>query len=332
MAGKRGMQLARVMRLLRELEKHPRGCHYDELARNFGFSARTTYRDLSALRDAGWPVEKAGRQGFWKIGGGAVPGILFTPAELTALALARQMLTGMPGSPFDAPMRRAFQKIMSACDRDGLKALEASDRRMFAVFRRSRPYTRSEIWFAAILDALNRSRTLRISYYTRERDEESLREVDPYGLVLHEGAFYLVGHCHKRHETRTFLVDRIRSAQPTGAVFAPPADFSAEAHLRNAWGILKGRMLVTVRARFDRTVAPVIREGRWHQSQKLADGPNGSVILSVQVAGWEEIRRWLLGFGGAVEVLEPGELRESVAGEARKMGGIYGRGARRLRG
>lgn len=321
----RSVQLSRIMGLLRELQRHPGGRHYKEIARDLGFSERTAYRDLNALKGAGWPVKPGPRSGFWRLDEASVPGILFSPSELTALALARQMLTGMPGSPFERSMESAFNKIKAACDRDGIRALEASDKRIFASLRRSRPYTRGQIWFSSILAGMQRQETLRIVYFTRERGEESKREVDPYGLVFHEGAFYLVGFCHQRGEIRTFLVDRIRVAQNTGKKFEMPADFSAEGHFRNAWGILRGRVLVKVRARFDRSVAQLVREGRWHASQRLEDGPAGSVVLSVEVAGWDEIRRWLMGFGAAVEVLEPADLRESMAEEAGKTGRIYRR-------
>jgi len=324
---KRSVQLSRIMGLLRELQRHPGGRHYKEIARDLGFSERTAYRDLNALKGAGWPVHAGPRPGFWKLDESSVPGILFTPQELTALALARQMLTGMPGSPFERPMEAAFNKIKAACDRDGIKALESSDRRIFASLRRSRPYTRGQVWFSNILSAMQGQKTLRIVYFTRERGEESRREVDPYGLVFHEGAFYLVGFCHQRKEIRTFLVDRIRVAQDAGRKFEMPRDFSAAEHFRNAWGILRGRVLVKVRARFDRTVSQLVREGRWHATQRLEEGPAGSVILSVEVAGWEEIRRWLMGFGAAVEVLEPADLRDSMAAESRKMSALYGRRA-----
>ena len=322
---KRSVQLSRIMGLLRELQRHPGGRHYKEIARDLGFTVRTAYRDLNALKGSGWPVRPGPRPGFWRMDETAVPGILFTPTELTALAMARQMLTGMPGSPFERPMESAFQKIKSACDRDGIQVLESTDRKMFASLRRSRPYTRGQVWFSNILSAMQGQETVRIVYFTRERGEESKREVDPYGLVFHEGAFYLVAYCHLRRDIRTFLVDRIRVAQGTGKKFQMPKDFSASAHFKDAWGILRDRMLVRVRARFDSSVAQLVREGRWHPTQRLEDGPAGSVVLSVEVAGWEEIRRWLMGFGSAVEVLEPAELRESMASEAAGMGKIYKR-------
>jgi len=313
------------MGLLKELQRNPGGRHYREIARDLGFSERTAYRDLKALKGAGWPVKSGPRAGFWRLDESSVPGILFTPSELTALALARQMLTGMPGSPFERPMESAFNKIKAACDREGIRALEASDKRIFASLKRSRPYTRGQVWFGNILSALQAQETLRMVYFTRERGEESKREVDPYGLVFHEGAFYLVGFCHQRRDIRTFLVDRIRVAQGTGRKFEMPRDFSASEHFKNAWGILRGRMMVRVKARFDRTVAQLVREGRWHQTQRIEEGSGGAVILTVEVAGWEEIRRWLMGFGSAVEVLEPADLRESMAGEAVGMVAMYKR-------
>lgn len=322
---KRSVQLSRIMGLLKELQRNPGGRHYREIARDLGFSERTAYRDLKALKGAGWPVKSGPRAGFWRLDESSVPGILFTPSELTALALARQMLTGMPGSPFERPMESAFNKIKAACDREGIRALEASDKRIFASLKRSRPYTRGQVWFGNILSALQAQETLRMVYFTRERGEESKREVDPYGLVFHEGAFYLVGFCHQRRDIRTFLVDRIRVAQGTGRKFEMPRDFSASEHFKNAWGILRGRMMVRVKARFDRTVAQLVREGRWHQTQRIEEGSGGAVILTVEVAGWEEIRRWLMGFGSAVEVLEPADLRESMAGEAVGMVAMYKR-------
>ena len=323
--GKRSVQLSRIMGLLRELQRHPAGRHYKEIALDLGFSERTAYRDLKALKGAGWPVKSGPRPGFWMMDATAVPGILFTPPELTALALARQMLTGMPGSPFERPMESAFNKIKSACDRDGIRALETSDRKIFASLKRARPYSKGQVWFNNILSAMQKQETIRIVYFTRERGEESKREVDPYGMVFHEGAFYLVAYCHERKDIRTFLVDRIRVAQDAGKKFVMPRDFSASEHFRNAWGILRGRLLVKVKAHFDRTVAQLVREGRWHPTQRIEEGPAGGVILSVEVAGWEEIRRWLMGFGSAVEVLEPADLRESITAEFRKMAAIYGR-------
>lgn len=47
-------------------------------------------------------------------------------------------------------------------------------------------------------------------------------------------------------------------------------------------------------------------------SQKLTDLPNGGVELRFRAGGPFEIRRWILGWGDAVEVISPEELRQEV--------------------
>lgn len=311
----------------------PAGRSYVELAKALGAAVRTTYRDLTTLRRAGFPVVQARvhTKPVWRLEGAtATPAVSFTPPELTALALARSVLVGLPGSPFDRAMHSAFHKIQAVCDREGVRVLETADRRLFADLRRARPYTEREVWFRVLLDAVARQRTVKLRYFTLEREAESERQVDPYGLVLHEGAFYLVGWCHWRRAVRTFLVDRVRAVSETGGTFTPPEGFSVREVFRKSWGLVRDRALVTVRVRFSAKLARVIREGRWHESQKLEEAPHGGVVLTVNVAGWEEIRRWLLGFGAGAEVLEPEELRQSLAGEADALRRLYGKGRGRV--
>ena len=51
---------------------------------------------------------------------------------------------------------------------------------------------------------------------------------------------------------------------------------------------------------------------------------DGGLVLSLRVAGVEEVRRWLLGYGAEVEVLEPESLRAELAEEAEKLRRMYG--------
>ena len=323
----RQAQLTREWRLLRELQRVPEGRSYVELARALGVAVRTVYRDLETLRGAGFGIVRAQvhAKAVWRLKGTGGPAIAFTPQELTALAMGRRMLLNLPGSPFDRTIQQAYHKIQAACDRDGVKVLEGTDKQLHADLRRARPYTGRQVWFQMLLNALTRRRTVKMRYFTLERDCETNRELDCYGMVFHEGAFYLVGYCHWRRDIRTFLLDRIRSVAETGKTFALPAGFSVREHFRQAWGILKGQALVTIRVRFAREVARVIHEGRWHETQRLEDQADGSVVLTVRVTGWEEMRRWLLGFGAAAEVLEPQDLRRSMADETAKLSVVYRR-------
>lgn len=309
--------------MLKALESRPEGLTWRDLARVCGSGMRTVFRDLHTLRGAGFGVEQATVRGrpVWRLAGAGAgsPAVRFTGSELAALALARQMADATPGSPFDTAMRSAFRKIESACDREGIRVIETADRRLHADRKRGRPYTDSSVWFATILDALHRSRTLKLRYWTLERDAITDRAVDPWGMVLHEGGFYLVGWCHDRKAPRTFLIDRIRSASVTDRAFEPPADFSAREHFKDAWGLIRDRALETATIRFTGHAAKRVRESRWHPSQKLSDGPDGATDLTVRVAGLDEIAGWVLSWGGQAQVLSPPALRDKIRQAAERM-------------
>lgn len=323
----RQAQLIRQWRLLRLLQQYPEGRSHRELGTALGIGTAAVFRDLETLRAAGFPVVKGRHhaKAVWKLEGEKTPAVKFTPEELRALVMANQLLSCHAGSPFYWAMRDAFGKIQAAYGREAEKIVEVADRSLYANVKRSRPYTNRQIWFKVIYQAIFDRRTVWVKYYTMERQAESEREIDPYGLVFHEGAFYVVGYCHNREAIRTFLIDRIVHARETKKVFAPPPGFSAKEHLKHAWGILKQKMLARVRVRFDSSIAKIIHEGRWHETQRLDDQKDGSVVMSVDVAGWEEIRRWILGFGALAEVLEPAELRESIVSEIGKLEAKYGR-------
>ena len=79
-----------------------------------------------------------------------------------------------------------------------------------------------------------------------------------------------------------------------------------------------------VRIRFSPYQARWIRERRYHESQVNEEQPDGGLIVTLRVAGTEEVRRWALGYGAEAEVLEPASLRAALAEEAKKLAKIYG--------
>ena len=78
--------------------------------------------------------------------------------------------------------------------------------------------------------------------------------------------------------------------------------------------------------RFRADQAPYVRERMWHPSQTLKDLPDGGVQLEFRAGGPFEIRRWILGWGDAVEVISPDELRREVQGGMVTASSLYKNG------
>lgn len=119
---------------------------------------------------------------------------------------------------------------------------------------------------------------------------------------------------------------RLNVSAPLGNTFTVPADFDAEAYLADAWGLVRGDR-VTVRILFAVSVAHYIREWLWHRSQTFRDRPDGRLELTLEVADTIEIRRWVLGFGGDAEVLEPASLRDAIRHEVERLTALLASGA-----
>ncbi len=129
---------------------------------------------------------------------------------------------------------------------------------------------------------------------------------------------------------RVSEVDRIRSVTLTNRRFEIPEDFDFEAFTRTAFNMIWGETQ-EVKIRFSASQAPYIRERTWHPSQKIETEPDGSIILTLQVADLWEVKFWLIGFGAEAEVLEPAELRDDVTAEClgvvRRVSSLRGGGA-----
>lgn len=94
---------------------------------------------------------------------------------------------------------------------------------------------------------------LRFDYVSSE-GTESLREVEPYGLVVWRGRWYLVAWDLHRADWRTFRVDRLRPRIPLGRRFTPrelPGEDAGSYLLGRVRALWREKAVVLVRAPAD---------------------------------------------------------------------------------
>ncbi|MCZ2115267.1 MAG: WYL domain-containing protein [Anaerolineae bacterium] len=179
-----------------------------------------------------------------------------------------------------------------------------------------------------IVEGWINGRKVRIQY-RRPHAEPHIHIFSPYQLepsIWGDGV-YLIGHSDRYDDIITLKLNRIERATATTEPFAIPDSFDSHAMLTYAWGIwFAGDEPQTVRLRFTPEVTPRVRETVWHPSQTIRDAPEGGCVWEAQIAEWREMEPWVRGWGSAVEVLEPAEMRASVAEEMRRAAGVYGGG------
>jgi predicted DNA-binding transcriptional regulator YafY len=159
-------------------------------------------------------------------------------------------------------------------------------------------------------------------YFTMSRKKESRRKVDPYRIWFFNGTFYLIGFCHVRNEVRIFALDRIKMLHQTKDSFEIADSFDIDEFLGASFGVYQGEP-TQVKIRFSSEVAGYIREKIWHESQKLEPQEDGSLIFEAVVAGTDEIKYWILGWGSHAHVLEPESLKEEIVTETMATLNLY---------
>jgi len=281
---------------------------------------RTIQRDFHFLREAEVEfVYNRERRSYELNGPLPFATIAFSPQDLMALMLAQEAALSM-GTPFQAYIRRAFTKV-SASLPPALKTELARVHEAIAFNAASHGEYAPQV-FEHLQHAQHRRETVQMHYYTRSRDETSVRRVDPYKLLSRQGFWMMIGYCHRSGEVRQFSLDAIRSLQETGKTFTMPQDFNLEQYMRDSVGVLRGEPIEIV-VRFDPVRARYARRRCWEFTHTLIDEVDGSLILRGTVSGLEEIRNEVLRWGEGITVVEPNELRHAVCEAAKRIAEKY---------
>ncbi|MBW2201141.1 MAG: WYL domain-containing protein [Deltaproteobacteria bacterium] len=101
-----------------------------------------------------------------------------------------------------------------------------------------------------------------------------------------------------------------------------PNGFDLDEFTRHSFKVMQDD-LHTVKIRISSAWARYIGEKIWHESQRSRKLSDGSLELTFQVAGLDEIKQWIMSLGPEVYVEEPERLRDMVKADLKKTLGQY---------
>jgi len=306
---------ARYLQIAMQLHGHPDGISAQAIAERIGVSKRTVYRDLQAMdRDAALPIWQD--KGRWGLDAGAfLPPLALTRDEAMTFFLAARLLA-RASDERDTELIGAFVKLANILPPVLAGHLRATVD-TYATTARNERFTRI---FRVLTQAWAERRVVEIEYgpgvYDQAKGPQRRRvrplAIEPSALTR---AIYLIGFDEQRQARRTFKVERILEASLTPETFDEDAGATFAAELLRAWDVITDQPIERVVVRFSPEVAQRVGETTWHPSQETSLGPDGWLTWSARVAGLQEVRLWILGWGGDAEVVEPAALRERVRDE-----------------
>ena len=298
----------------------------DAVCAFFGVSRRTAFADRDLLlQRLNAPLVYNRRRAGWVYTDDTfiLPFLAFTEPEAAALRrslrAAQEYLSGSDAQAVSVLLARLLPYLSAPLDPESIGgAIHFYD-----------GIAAEPALLEACRHAVRNRKRLHLHYRGAHRDEPTERIVRPYHLHNYRGEWHLIAWCELRGDFRQFFLGRVQTwdvLEPDRA-FVRDGDFDIDAYLSKGLGLQHGTETVTIRARFTPYQARWIRERRYHSSQEIEEHSDGGLILTLRVAGMEEARRWLLSYGEEVEVLEPVELREQIAAQAKKIQEIYGSGS-----
>ena len=319
----RNDQLIRLCHLTWQLESRT-GKTLRELAsalpRDYARHERTIRRDLEALEASGIPLvtETSHGQVRWRIMDGYrnTMALGFSPTELMALRLTRQLLIPLEGTGIQESLQSALAKAEA-----GVPIHEGNTpSNLPAVFAFTpgshKSYKAHQSTITTLASANNKQHTVQMRYFSATRNRTTRREVSPYRLWYSQGALYLIGFCHLRKDVRLFAVERIKTATLTNHPYQIPLDFDIEDYVKDAIGIMRGKP-IKVELRFKKATAAWVKDRIWHPTQTLFPLKSGELNMTLTVADNRELMGWILSFGSGVRVIQPTTLRQAVRQEAK---------------
>jgi predicted DNA-binding transcriptional regulator YafY len=281
-----------------------------ELAESLDVSERTVQRDAQELAAAGVPVVSVrGPAGGYRLERGyrtKLTGLDAGEAEALFVGPAAELGLGRE-------LAAARLKLLASLPAE-LQERASRASQLFQVDTRG--------WFreedrapalSVLAGALWRGRRLDMRY--REGHAIVSRRLDPLGLVLKAGVWYLLA--RRRGEERVYRVSRIVSARERAESCERPRDFD----LATAWAdrsraFERSRPQVEVVVRVPRSQVRYLRDVRI-----VEDGEQATVVARFD--GLDRAFHELMAYGPYAEVFAPAELRERIARAARETAALY---------
>jgi predicted DNA-binding transcriptional regulator YafY len=286
------------------------------LAGEFEVSYKTVQRDIDFMRDQLMlPIDyDQARHGFHYTKPVAqFPLVTVSHGELVALLVAQKAVEQYRGTPFEKPLRAAFDKLASSLDTETNISLNELAR---AVSFRPTGLPAQELRaFKNIATALSERRVIEFEYLGLKQEAPEGRRVEPLHLTCIENQWYLIAHDQMKNARRTFALTRIRRVRTLKQQARSASDFSVGKMLDDSFSAFETSSAEDVHIRFTGYAARLVIERKWHKSQRLTQRRDGSVDLIMKVGIAPDLEKWIMSWGPAARVVAPASLRQSIANQ-----------------
>ena len=302
-----------------------------QLARELEVSVRTIYRDIDSLNEAGVPVYgDVGPAGGYRLLGGYRTRL----TGLTADEAEALQFIGMPGAAAElglGTVLAAARLKLHAALPEGLRERSARISERF--------FLDAPGWYHdgdssphldAIADAVWNQQRIEVRYRRWVAPTDVTRILEPHGIVLKAGKWYVVARCDGA--LRTYRVSQVLNLTPLDERFERLAGFDLPGYwaahiIRFRAGLRQGEAVIRLspdgRERASYLLSPEV-SAAIDATARPDEG--GWVTAVVPIESLPHAQSSFLSLGAEVEILAPENLRAAMARAAAGLARLYAPG------
>jgi len=294
------IRVAQILRLFMEKEK----ILSSWLAQEFRTTPRTIQRDLSLLKEAGFPLHEM-QKGSYQLNKDLIKNLeVFDDTEL-ALMVALKNVVSQLGTTFqkaaDGVLERLYQSVTSMP--------------VFVKIDEAIPLDSS--FLNRMVKAIREKRQMSF-YYTKKNDSHAV-VLEPYRVVYFEGFWYLIGNEPSTGILKRYALDKIKDIRLLKSGFKSiPDDLDAVLQKSaNIWFAEEMNMEIIVQ--IDSEVSHYFKRRRMFPTQEIKEErKDGSLVISFKVGHYEAIRDILKSWIPNIVILSPASVRESLLNDTKE--------------
>lgn len=319
--------LRRQWTLIRKLSASRLGLSVKEIAVELDVEPKTVRRYLNMFREIGFPiVEDVLARGLkkYRLDPDVGAPLSFSFDEAVALYLGRRFLEPLAGTAIAEASNTAFDKIRSTLGASSIDYINQFDAFFHQTYQSIHDYSNRSDQYDAIRTAIEDRTVVDLLYQSNSAPAPTFRLIHPYSFVEHKNAIYLLAFDPAAQKIKEYKLDRIEDVELKKEKFVKPADFNAESHLSNSFGVVPGDSdPFEVVVHFAASVARYVLESRWKGCVSLEKKSDGRVVGVFSLSSTLEFKSWVLGFGGSAEIVSPQSLRLEIAADLKALAAIY---------
>lgn len=276
----------------------------DELAKTFGVTRRTIFRDFNVLSELNVPVLHDKYSGYGVVPGYKVPPLMFTSKELATILVGLNFVKSQVDKMLIEDAKGVELKIKNVLPDELKEFMNSLDNRTivdpFLHFGHEKKEGGN--WYL-VSSAISQQKKLSFNYESKGDGKKSDRKIDPYLLVFYRDHWNVIGYSHKRSAIRNFVLDKMEKPRILEENYTLEKEIDVEGLIFNS-----NESGELVELLVDKSIDRAFKANlptKIFKEKTVSDKINK---VSLHFGNLGFLNEWLLQFGDKVKILSPDSL------------------------